>query len=218
MQVNLATKLLRANQEVATENRHRLQKSGVVALNLISSPGAGKTTLLERTVEALKDRVPLAVIEGDQYTALDAERIERLGVPVVQVNMPGGCHLDAGMVASALDSLDLERFRLLLIENVGNLICPAEFDLGEAFKVGVLSVTEGNDKPKKYPVIFQDAQAAIINKIDLLPYVDFDLGQAVRDLQEINPGLKVIPASATRCDGLEEWFNWLRETAACPGC
>ncbi len=211
MQVNLATKLLRANRDVAAENRERLRKHGIVAVNLISSPGAGKTTLLERTVEALKDKIPMAVIEGDQYTALDGERIERFGVPVVQINTPGGCHLDAGMIATALDSLDLENLRLLIIENVGNLICPAEFDLGEGFKVGVLSVTEGNDKPKKYPVIFQDAQAAIINKVDLLPYVNFSLEHAVQDLQEINPGLKVIPASATRQDGLEEWFNWLLE-------
>lgn len=211
MQVNLATKLLRANQEVAAENRQRLRKHGILAVNLISSPGAGKTTLLECTIEALKNEIPLAVIEGDQYTALDAERIERLGVSVVQINTPGGCHLDAGMVSSALDSLDLNSLRLVIIENVGNLICPAEFDLGEDFKIGILSVTEGNDKPKKYPIIFQDAQVAIINKVDLLPYVNFNLNQAVQDLHQINPELRVIPTSATQKEGLEQWFTWLRE-------
>lgn len=211
VKVKMAAKLLQSNAVIAEQNRGSFMKRGILAVNLISSPGSGKTSILVRTIAELKDEIPLGVIEGDIQTTRDAELIEGQGVPVVQINTAGGCHLDAGMVRDALDDLPLDRIRLLFIENVGNLVCPAEFDLGESAKVVVLSVTEGADKPAKYPLIFSESKAMLINKIDLLPFVEFDLEAVKRDTIGMNPGISVFTVSATRGDGMEAWYDWLRQ-------
>ncbi|MDI6906102.1 MAG: hydrogenase nickel incorporation protein HypB [Thermoanaerobacterales bacterium] len=209
MKVVMAQRILRANDQVARENRERLRN--VLTVNLISSPGAGKTTLLEKTLAGLKDRLRMAVLEGDIYTTRDAERIAGQGVDVVQINTRGLCHLDANMVSRALDQVDLEAVDLLFIENVGNLVCPAEFDLGEDCKVAVLSVAEGGDKPAKYPLVFQQARAAVINKVDLLALSDFDLPAVQDELKTINPDLEIFVASVRMGEGMEAWLNWLQE-------
>ncbi len=179
----------------------------------MSSPGAGKTTLLEKTIEALREDIPFAVIEGDQQTMNDAERIDATGAPVIQVNTGSGCHLDAVMVNSAVKQLSPETGSLLLIENVGNLVCPALFDLGEAKRIVVISVTEGDDKPVKYPTIFRNADLCIINKTDLLPYVQFDVGKTREYARRINPDILFIETSATSGEGMEDWFDWLKKLA-----
>ncbi|MBO8127740.1 MAG: hydrogenase nickel incorporation protein HypB [Peptococcaceae bacterium] len=205
----MAQKILRANQQVARENRERL--ASLTTINLISSPGAGKTTLLEKTIAALKNDFQMGVIEGDIYTTRDAERIAGQGVEVVQVNTSGLCHLDANMVSRALNEIDYEQLDLLFIENVGNLVCPAEFDLGEDYKVAVLSVAEGGDKPAKYPLVFQEAQVVVINKCDLLALSDFDLDTVTAEIKKIKPELKIFPVSAKTGEGLEAWYAWLRQ-------
>jgi hydrogenase nickel incorporation protein HypB len=197
------------NDAFAARNRERLEARAVLALNLVSSPGSGKTTLLTATVERLKSTVPIAVIEGDQQTTNDAERIRATGVPAIQVNTGKGCHLDAHMVGHAMDGLALEEGSMLFIENVGNLVCPAAFDLGEAHKVVVLSVTEGEDKPLKYPDMFAAAGVMVLNKIDLLPHVDFDVERCTEYARRINPGIEVLASSARSGDGLESWIAWL---------
>ncbi|MEW5762533.1 MAG: hydrogenase nickel incorporation protein HypB [Bacillota bacterium] len=212
MKVVLAQKLLRANQQVARENRERFGR--VLAVNLVSSPGAGKTAILERTIAALKGEFGIGVIEGDIYTTRDAERIAGHGVDVVQVNTTGACHLDASMVARALDEIDLRGLDILFIENVGNLVCPAEFDLGEDCKVAVLSVAEGGDKPVKYPLVFQEARVVLVNKSDLLPYTDFDLPAVEREILAINPEIEIFTVSARTGAGLEAWYAWLRSAVA----
>mgnify|MGYP005857140625 CR=1 FL=1 len=209
MKVVMAQKLLRANQQVARENRTRLGR--ILAVNLVSSPGAGKTAILERTIAALKGDFRIGVIEGDIYTTRDAERIAVHGVDVVQINTTGVCHLDASMVARALDEINLEAVDLLFIENVGNLVCPAEFDLGEDCKVAVLSVAEGGDKPAKYPLVFQEAQTVLINKADLLPYSDFDVDAVRREILAISPEIEVFVVSAKTGEGLEAWYAWLKK-------
>lgn len=209
MKVVMAQKILRANQQVARENRERL--ASLTTINLISSPGAGKTTLLEKTIAALKNDFQMGVIEGDIYTTRDAERIAGQGVEVVQVNTSGLCHLDANMVSRALNEIDYEQLDLLFIENVGNLVCPAEFDLGEDYKVAVLSVAEGGDKPAKYPLVFQEAQVVVINKCDLLALSDFDLDTVTAEIKKIKPELKIFPVSAKTGEGLEAWYAWLRQ-------
>lgn len=209
MKVVMAQKLLRANQKVAGENRTRLGR--ILAVNLVSSPGAGKTAILERTIAALKGEFRVGVIEGDIYTTRDAERIAVHGVDVVQINTTGVCHLDASMVARALDEINLEDVDILFIENVGNLVCPAEFDLGEDCKVAVLSVAEGGDKPAKYPLVFQEAQAVLINKADLLPYSDFDVDAVRQEILAINPEIDVFVVSAKTGEGLEAWYAWLKK-------
>jgi hydrogenase nickel incorporation protein HypB len=214
LKVVMGQRLLKANEQVAAENRARFAAAGVLVVNLISSPGAGKTTLLERTLARLRDRFRIAVIEGDMYTVRDAQRIAGQRVEVVQINTAGVCHLDAPMVARALEELEADRYDLLFIENVGNLVCPAEFDLGEDLKVAVLSVTEGGDKPAKYPLVFQTARAVVINKGDLLPYTDFDLETVVTELEALNRDLKVFVVSAKTGEGIEEWCKWLEEMAA----
>jgi hydrogenase nickel incorporation protein HypB len=206
--VRLEVRLLAKNDALAAENRSWLNAHDLVAINLMSSPGAGKTTLLEATVKTLAGVLPVWVIEGDQETAFDAERIRATGAPVVQVNTGSGCHLDASMVRTALDRLE-PAGGIVLIENVGNLVCPALFALGECARVVIMSVTEGADKPLKYPHIFASATAVLLNKIDLLPYVDFDLDRFERDLRLVNPGVGLLPVSATRGDGLSEWIDWL---------
>ncbi|HEV7192375.1 MAG TPA: hydrogenase nickel incorporation protein HypB [Jatrophihabitantaceae bacterium] len=206
--LTLETRILAKNDELASRNREWLAARGVRAVNLMSSPGSGKTTLLERTVTALGRTVPICVIEGDQETTFDADRIAAAGAPVLQVNTGSGCHLDATMVAEALHQLD-PHDGLVLIENVGNLVCPALFDLGEQARVVIMSVTEGADKPLKYPHIFGAASLVVVNKIDLLPYVDFDLDRFTHDVGLVNRRAHIVTLSATRGDGLDEWLHWL---------
>lgn len=201
--------ILGANDALAEANRQWLAARRIVAVNLMSSPGAGKTALLVRTLRELAGGVPLGVIEGDQQTEFDAERIRATGVPAVQINTGKGCHLDARMVGVALQRLHLNNEGLLFIENVGNLVCPAAFDLGENHKVVILSVAEGEDKPLKYPDMFAAAELMLINKVDLLPYVDFDVDRAVALARRINPRLTTIRISARSGDGMEEWLGWL---------
>lgn len=213
--VRIERDILSRNDGYAAHNRQLFSAKRVLALNLVSSPGSGKTTLLVKTIEALRQSVPLAVIEGDQQTSNDAERIRATGAPAIQVNTGKGCHLDALMVGRALDKLVLAENSLLFIENVGNLVCPAAFDLGEAHKVAILSVTEGEDKPLKYPDMFQAASLMLLNKCDLLPHLVFDVQRALDNARRINPAIEVIQVSAVSGEGLSEWLAWLsRERTA----
>jgi hydrogenase nickel incorporation protein HypB len=207
--ISLEQKVLAKNDELAEANRKWLAQRNILAFNVTSSPGAGKTTLLERTIRELGTKRPVSVIEGDQETLLDAERIRATGCRVVQVNTGAGCHLDAEMTHRALETLQPEPDSLVFIENVGNLVCPALFDLGEQTKVVVISVTEGADKPLKYPHMFAAAGLIIINKTDLLPYVDFDLDVCASCARSINPNVEIIPASATTGDGIAAWYDWI---------
>jgi hydrogenase nickel incorporation protein HypB len=209
--LQVETDLLAKNNRLAADNRARFSASGVFVLNLVSSPGSGKTTLLERTLVALGGSRCCAVLEGDQQTSRDAERIAATGVPVRQINTGTGCHLDAHQVAHGVDAFALDRTDLLLIENVGNLVCPAGFDLGEDHKVALLSVTEGEDKPLKYPHMFRAASLLLINKVDLLPYVDFDLQRCRAFAREINPRLEILEISCRSGAGLPAWYAWLEE-------
>jgi len=215
--VQVERDLLAANDAIADRNRARFEHDGVFALNLVSSPGSGKTSLLVRTIELLRGTCDIAVIEGDQQTSRDADRIRATGAPAVQVNTGKGCHLDARMIAEALDTLLPRRESLLMIENVGNLVCPAAFDLGEAHKVVILSVTEGDDKPLKYPDMFRAADLLIVSKIDLLPHVDFEIGRAVEHARRVRPGIEVLCLSARTGQGMSAWTAWLvRGVAAAP--
>ncbi|MBN8454060.1 hydrogenase nickel incorporation protein HypB [Accumulibacter sp.] len=207
--VQIERDILASNDAYAAANRRRFDEQGIFALNLVSSPGSGKTSLLCRTIELLQARLPLAVIEGDQQTSRDAERIRATGVPALQINTGKGCHLDAHMVGHALQRLSPSDDSLLLIENVGNLVCPAAFDLGEAHKVVILSVTEGEDKPLKYPNMFAAASLMLLNKIDLLPHLSFDVELAIAYARQVNPALQVIRLSATTGEGFEDWLAWL---------
>src|SRR5574340_198757 len=208
--VKLEQDLLAKNNNYAEANRRYLSAHGIFALNLVSSPGSGKTTLLVKTIAALNGTQPLAVIEGDQQTENDAARIRAAGTPAIQINTGNGCHLDAQMVGQAMQRLDLQDDSLLLIENVGNLVCPASFDLGEAHKVVILSVTEGEDKPLKYPDMFCAADLMLLNKCDLLPHLDFDADLAIEYARRINPKLQVIRISATGGAGMPEWLEWVK--------
>ncbi|BAP89143.1 hydrogenase accessory protein HypB [Burkholderiales bacterium GJ-E10] len=216
--VRLEQDLLAKNDRFAGANRTRLADRGIFALNLVSSPGSGKTTLLVRTIEALWPRVPIAVIEGDQQTHRDAERIRATGAPAVQINTGKGCHLDAHMVGHAMDRLAgesaLPEGGVLMIENVGNLVCPAAFDLGEAHKVAVLSVTEGEDKPVKYPDMFRAASLMLLNKCDLLPHLRFDVDAAIGYARRVNPAIEVIRVSAESGDGMVSWCAWVEAGVA----
>jgi hydrogenase nickel incorporation protein HypB len=211
--IALDQRVLAKNDHIAEHNRQWLADRDIAAFNLTSSPGAGKTTLLERTIAELDGRTPVAVIEGDQQTLLDAERIRATGCRAVQVNTGAGCHLDADMVRRALDALDPEPGTLLFIENVGNLVCPALFDLGEHAMVVVVSVTEGADKPLKYPHMFAAATLVLINKVDLLPYVDFDLDVFAANARSVNPAVQILPISATTGAGVESWLLWIAHSA-----
>jgi hydrogenase nickel incorporation protein HypB len=208
--VSIERDILARNDAYAAANRKWFSEHGIFAVNLVSSPGSGKTTLLVQTIAALRGGAPLAVIEGDQQTSLDAERIRATGVPAIQVNTGKGCHLDAHMVGHALERLNLPDDSLLMIENVGNLVCPAGFDLGEAHKVVVLSVTEGEDKPLKYPDMFHAADLMLLNKVDLLPHLDFDVARCVEYARRINPRLEVMALSAVSGQGMQAWLDWLR--------
>ena len=214
--VTLEQDILAKNNLLAERNRGWLDGREVLALNLMSSPGAGKTSLLERTIRALRDEMRVLVVEGDQATSNDAERIRAAGCAVVQVNTGTGCHLDAEMLRTAIRALDPPSRSLLMIENVGNLVCPALFDLGERAKIVVMSVTEGEDKPLKYPHMFRAAGAMVLSKTDLLPHLRFDAGQAVANALSVNPHLKVFRLSAHTGEGMAPWYAWLRaELAAC---
>ncbi|MEQ8902429.1 MAG: hydrogenase nickel incorporation protein HypB [Roseovarius sp.] len=206
--IEIETDILSKNDRYAAANRARLAALGAFAINLVSSPGSGKTTLLCRTIEALGAQ-PLAVIEGDQQTANDADRIRATGAQAVQVNTGKGCHLDGHMVGHAMEHLEIAPASLLFIENVGNLVCPAAFDLGEDCKVAILSVTEGEDKPLKYPDMFTASRLALLNKVDLAPYCDVDLDLYEANLRRVNPGLEVIRVSARTGEGMQSWLNWL---------
>jgi hydrogenase nickel incorporation protein HypB len=206
--------VLQQNNLLAERNRGWFAGRNILALNLVSSPGSGKTTLLERTINALKQELPVYVIEGDQQTLNDAERIAATGAEVIQVNTGKGCHLDSGMIQRACRELEPAGDSLLMIENVGNLVCPALFDLGEAAKVVIISVTEGDDKPLKYPTMFAAGQLCLINKIDLLPHVQFDLKKCRQAALRVNPNLEFFEVSATTGEGMESWYAWLRDRHA----
>jgi hydrogenase nickel incorporation protein HypB len=207
--IQIEQDILSKNDGYAEQNKKLLSDHQVLTLNLVSSPGSGKTTLLTATIRALMDSLPVAVIEGDQETENDAERIRETGATAVQINTGRGCHLDAHMVGHAIESLPLEQGSVLFIENVGNLVCPASFALGENHKVAVLSVTEGEDKPLKYPDMFAAADLMILNKIDLLPYVDFDTERCIEYAQRVNPDIQVLKLSARSGEGIADWINWI---------
>lgn len=208
IKVQVLSDILQFNESYAAENRRIFDENRIFAVNIMSSPGAGKTTLLERTLERM-DPSCIAVIEGDMRTTRDAERLDRFGVPIVQINTGNACHLDGQMIRNAIRELDLSKIRLLFIENVGNLVCPAEFRMGEHAKMTVLSVTEGEDKPLKYPLMFRESSLCIFNKIDLLPYLDYSLEDAVRNARQINPQLEHIALSCKTGEGLDRWIAWL---------
>ena len=207
--VQVEQDILGKNDALAADNRRRFAERGIFAVNLVSSPGSGKTTLLVRTIEALKSRQDIVVIEGDQETSHDADRIRATGARALQINTGKGCHLDADMVGKAVERLAPPAGSVLMIENVGNLVCPAGFDLGEAHKVVVLSVTEGEDKPLKYPDMFRRSSLMLLNKVDLLPYVEFDVAKCVEYARRVNPDIRVIEVSATKGQGMSEWFGWI---------
>jgi hydrogenase nickel incorporation protein HypB len=209
MKVKVVTRILEANDRIAEENRKRFQDAGVYVVNLMGAPGAGKTTLLERTIRALKPRLKVGVIEGDIVGSDDAERIGALDVPVVQINTGGACHLDANMISEVLPELPLKDLDMLIIENVGNLVCPAEFKVGENIKMMVLSIAEGHDKPLKYPLMFQESSALVLNKIDLLPYMNTDMNKVRNDSLALNPKLKIFEVSCATGAGIDAWAQWL---------
>jgi hydrogenase nickel incorporation protein HypB len=212
--VEIERDILSKNDHIAWHNRDDFTRAGILALNLVSSPGSGKTTLLARTAAEIGKRRPVAVIEGDQQTSLDADRIRASGARAVQVNTGKGCHLDASMVSRAIAQIEPEPGSVLFIENVGNLVCPAAFDLGEAAKVVILSVTEGEDKPLKYPDMFRASKLMVLNKADLLPYVPFDIAKCVEYARRVNPGIEVIELSALTGEGLDAWYSWIGSQAA----
>jgi len=217
MEIRLVKDILEANEVIAAQNRKLFTEQGVYVVNLMGSPGAGKTTLLERTIEGLKEKRKMAVIEGDIATSRDAERIAAHAIPTVQINTGGECHLDGNMVRGGLGQLDFDGIELLVVENVGNLVCPAEFTIGEDVKVMICSVTEGDDKPLKYPLMFQVSSVLLLNKVDLLPHVDFDLERFRADALKVNPRLEVIPLSCKTGEGLDVWLRWLEERSATEG-
>ena len=210
-EVTVAQDVLNDNSKNAQVNRERFAKLGLYVLNLMSGPGSGKTTLLERTAEALKGRLRVGVIAGDLETRRDADRIGKHGVPVTQINTNGACHIEAHQIAKACEAFDLAKLDLLIIENVGNLVCPAEFDLGETGRVMILSCAEGDDKPGKYPLMFKESQLMLLNKIDLLPYTNFSTDAAIQDARALNAKLEVLKISARTGEGLEDWYRWLEE-------
>jgi hydrogenase nickel incorporation protein HypB len=214
VKISIETDILSKNNRYAAGNRAIFSEKGIFALNLVSSPGSGKTTILERTLRDLSGKIRCAVVEGDQQTDNDARRIAATGVPVRQINTGAGCHLDAHMVGHALEELPMDELDILFIENVGNLVCPAAFDLGEHHKVVVLSVTEGEDKPLKYPQMFHAADVMLLNKIDLLPHLDFDVEKCLDMARRVSPGIRIFQLSARTGEGMNEWYRWLNERGA----
>lgn len=212
LKIEVMKNILGENDKIADENRKLFSDKKVFVINLMGSPGSGKTSLLEKTIAKLKDEIKMAVIEGDLFTAKDAERIESHNVPVIQINTAGGCHLDAPMVKRAAESLNLDELDLIIVENVGNLVCPAEFDVGENVKAVVLSITEGDDKPLKYPLIFKESAAAVLNKIDILKFTNFNLESAREDLTTIHPNIKIIETSCTTGVGIDSWCEWIKSS------
>jgi len=210
VKVKVVTQILEANDRIAEENRKLFDKSGVYVINIMSAPGAGKTSLLEKTIKEISGKTKIGVIEGDIAGSDDAKRIKNLGIPVVQINTGGACHLDANMIREAIDGFPLKGLDLLIIENVGNLVCPAEFKVGEDIKVMLLSITEGDDKPLKYPLMFQESSALVLNKIDLLPYTNADVGKIKKNSLSLNPKLKIFEVSCKTGEGISKWVKWLQ--------
>ncbi len=210
MKVKLVTQILEANDRIAAENSKKFKDANVYVINLMSAPGAGKTSLLERTIKELKGKIKIGVIEGDIVGTDDALRIESLGVPVVQINTGGACHLDANMINDVIEDLPLRELDLVIIENVGNLVCPAEFKIGEDIKVMLLSIAEGDDKPLKYPLMFQESSALVLNKIDLLPYTNANVEKIKKDSLSLNPRLKIFEVSCKTGEGINGWTDWLQ--------
>lgn len=211
MKVSVVRDILEVNERMARQNRELFDENRLLVLNLMSSPGAGKTTLLEKTIEALKNELNMGIIEGDIQSSADAERIAAKGIPVVQINTGGACHLDANMIRDTFGEFDFGHLDLLVVENVGNLVCPAEFKVGEDFKVMILSVTEGDDKPAKYPLMFHESKVLLINKTDLLPYVDCRVETIIEEALKINPDLSIFEISCKTEEGLDGWFDWVRK-------
>jgi len=210
-EIKVVANILHTNEEITFQNKQLLNEKGIYVINMMSSPGSGKTSLLERVISKLKDKVSITVIEGDLYTTKDAERIEAQGVPVVQINTGGACHLDGKMIKGALDSLNLDNVDLLVIENVGNLVCPAAFELGEDIKITVLSTTEGNDKPLKYPRMFENSGVIILNKMDLLEFTNFNKVEFYKDIDSLNVRAKIFETSCVKDQGIEELCSWLSQ-------
>ncbi|MGD8983565.1 MAG: hydrogenase nickel incorporation protein HypB [Desulfobacteraceae bacterium] len=213
MKISVVRDILEANDRIAQQNRDLFEENKLLVINLMSSPGAGKTSLLERSISALKKDLSMGVIEGDIQSSQDAERIARTGIPVVQINTGGACHLDGNMIRDTFGEFSFKDLDLLVVENVGNLVCPAEFKVGEDFKAMILSVTEGDDKPAKYPLMFHESSVLLINKIDLLPYVDCSVEKIKEDSLKINPDLAIFEISCKTGEGLEDWYDWIRERA-----
>jgi len=211
MKISVVKNILEANERIARENRAIFDEKDLLVFNLMSSPGAGKTSLLEKTIGALKEDLQIGVIEGDIQSSRDAERIAAKGIPVVQINTGGACHLDGNMIRDTFQEFDFDSLDLLVVENVGNLVCPAEFSVGEDFKAMILSVTEGEDKPAKYPLMFHESEVLLINKIDLLPYVDCSLEKIREEALKVNPRLRIFEISCKTEEGLDAWYDWLRE-------
>lgn len=211
MKITVLKNILDANLQTARKNQRLLESHGILAINIMASPGAGKTSLILKTIEGLGKEVKIGVIEGDIASTVDADRISQAGVPVVQINTGGGCHLDANMVANALENMDLEKMDLLFIENVGNLVCPAGFKLGEQKRVVLASIPEGDDKPHKYPAMFSQTEAIVINKTDLLPYLEFDLEGFKSTVNSLNHGVRLFEVSAKTGEGFDAWLSWLKE-------
>jgi hydrogenase nickel incorporation protein HypB len=215
MEIKIMKNILDRNQNKAEEVRQFLRSKNVGMLNLISSPGAGKTTLLERTCEKLADRIRFGIIEGDITTDRDAQRLKKYNVPIVVINTEGGCHLDSHSISKVLDFFDFDNLDLLIVENVGNLICPSQFDLGETTKVAIISTTEGDDKPAKYPMLFRQAGAVLLNKTDLMPYTNFNEALFNADLRKLNRTVPIFKISCTSGDGLDQWYDWIKSKVEC---
>lgn len=209
--ITVERKVLEKNDQIAQKNREKFKSKNLFVMNFVSSPGSGKTSLIEKTIEHSQGKIKIAVIEGDVQTSLDAERVNKFNVPVVQIVTNGGCHLEANLVRDAYQNIENENFEVLIIENVGNLVCPSNYDLGEDIKVVILSTTEGDDKPLKYPAMFRNASVLIINKIDLIPYVNCNLEEMKKNALSINPELKIFEVSCKTNQGIDEWVNWISD-------
>ncbi|MTI55401.1 hydrogenase nickel incorporation protein HypB [Geosporobacter ferrireducens] len=216
-QIQVKKNILKSNDDLADKNRGILGQKGIFTINLLGSPGAGKTSVLEQMIRIMKWQTAMAVIEGDLYTTKDAERIEAQGIPVIQVNTGGACHLDAAMISEALEHLDLEQIRFLIIENVGNLVCPASYDLSEDLRMTVLSITEGNDKPLKYPSMFQRSDILIVNKMDLIQFTNFSMEELYQDIKALNENMKIFEVSCTTGQGFQNLCHYLQQKIVCKG-